>query len=538
MKNKDNKKTLTEKIEGQATTYARNIDEQYVARVLSMDLRLIVDEVNDAERGFDKLALSRAAQESVQILKNSEVAGIRDVANELSEILRKGGSNAQKLANIINESDEKYFQKGCLELYEDIADYLQPLANFDDSKQAQLETKILEKLPERIKEAKYERTLSFEKVENVIEKLVNGTKGGRLAYLKAEFSKLDVAGKILAAAATAAAIAATPIVLGVGLAGTAVVGAAAPLAGAGYVANELKKAYDEEVRNERQKLADEKKSVVPNYEEGHEYITDLLKGLIDLAVVYEQLKMLKVAIEQHPKLRDEIPKGVLDIIEKSTTTTDKLWNQGELIKAIEGLGEDAAKKLLTLVKNIREPKSEKLSPEEVRYFHALRKLITNGLDKLIKSIFSNKVITAGSNANKAFLSGIDQDKFPDVRDMLKNCSELDKAGGDQLYEALELKILEANQPEEPKLLEVNPSIDTLNIFNILDKRNPTDNELKLLKDAFNSLSPEAVKGLAEKSDKLLTQQKQEEKGKGFLDKAKSFLNITSTQKAAREEKSR
>lgn len=464
----------------------------------------------DLKQGKGITNAQTKAQKSVQILKNSEIPAIRNVANELSNILEKEDRNTKILENIINESKREDLQKGCLELYDDI----EPLLNsdltgfenpiyiaFSDSikiKETTLEETILEKLPERIAEAKYERSLSPEKISNILKGLgEESTLSGKSSYLKEEYGKLGVAGKSLAVAAVATigtlGALASPFVLGAGL-------VAVPFVGTGIAAKKGKEALDKLALEGRQELADKKKNVgfgstfTPK-------VKELAKEFIDFAVLKGRVGILRVAIKQSPELGNIISEADLNIIEKFITArTEKLEKLGAYNKVFKSLGEGAAEKILKLMEDIKAPKG--LTPEESAYFHSLKKVVTKGFSASIKSAFSNKVITTGSEANRTLLKNIKKDNLADARDMLKNYSKLDE-GNRKKFDT-----------------ELGSKLGT-NV-NILDKRNPSGDELNTLAGAFSSLSKEDVKGLAERSAELLTEQKQEEKG--ILDKVKGVLD--------------
>ncbi|WP_341808335.1 hypothetical protein [Wolbachia endosymbiont (group E) of Neria commutata] len=441
------------------------------------------------------------AKNRITVLQNSGFSVLETVAHELSKILNKKDKNSEKLADIINKSDREDFQKGCLRLYEDIEDDIQLLVNANDSKQVELETKILEKLPERIEEAKYERSLSPEKISNIIKGLEEvPTLGRKSEYLKAEFDKLGVAGKSLAVATVATVgtlgALASPFVVGAGL-------VAAPFVGAGYAAKKGGEALDKPALEGRQELAEEKKKAVHDDKLAPK-VNELAKEFIDFAVLKGQVGILRAAIKQSPELGNIISEANLNIIEEFITArTGKLERLGMYNQVLNELGEEAARKILTLMENIKDPKE--LSPEESAYFRSLKKVVTNGFSASIKSAFSNKIITTGSEANRALLSNIKKDNFVNARDVLKNCSKLNEENRKKLDVDLKSKLG-----------------SNAHLVNILDKRNPSGDELNLLAGAFNLLNKEDMKELAEKSAKLLTQQKQEEKG--ILDKVKSVLD--------------
>jgi hypothetical protein len=185
----------------------------------------------------------------------------------------------------------------------------------------------------------------------------------------------------------------------------------------------------------------------------------------------------------------------------------------------------------------------------------------------IKSAFSNKVITTGSNANRALLSNINKDNLADVRDMLKNYSKLDKEHKERFEGQLRftfgdigdkvIDILSKRDPTSKDIGEAKQSISEVEVeeqsnesqkFSVNsdkeslipneDKKSPNKqqvgNELKQLADAFNSLSKKEVQELVAESTKLLNNQKEEEQNKSFGDKVKSMFKSPKTEQVAPE----
>ncbi|WP_333023153.1 hypothetical protein [Wolbachia endosymbiont of Pentidionis agamae] len=409
----------------------------------------------------------------------------------------KNNIEASKLVGIINKSDDK-------DLF--IAyDGLRKILNSEEIIGAK---SINDELSKLIEEAKKERTFNVEKARVIAKRIKSGEKVSEV--LKDEWGKIDKAGKALMV--PIAGVLATLFA-----AGAAII---APIVGVSYgvkkgaegiagAAKKGKDAIDKRTEEKRQKLADTKKDLV-DFNTGEKDL--LAKYLIDLSVSEKKLKILEVAMKQNPDLKDLLNGEFKSIKEYIIAKSDKLEKQKEFNDVLNNLNEEKAKKLIDLINDIK-------SQEETGYFKSLKNLVAYNFVTHIKSIFSNKITTKNTDANKAFFRNIEQDeskqKFGLVEKFVDIYSKLHKENKEEFRKMFSEDANKRNDDLTstfitPELDDVRKKIIKENItLSSLDDKDPKPEKVKELADNFNKLDISDMKNLIETGEGLLKVQAQE-----------------------------